>query len=140
MSKKYSHINSNGTGCQMVVTPFEAWNGEEGSVKFSFYPQKGVIQYDDDDCMVFFCTPEDVARMVAVFRGMQENIDDGKGLRRLGSIMNLEHTINPNGYRFTIIEKVDNGTKSLSIMLSTYEAMELSLALEGVMSKLVFGM
>lgn len=136
---KYSHINSNGTGCQMVVTPFAAWNGEEGSVKFSFYPQKGIIQYDDD-CMVFFCTPEDVVRIIAVFRGMQENIDEGKGLRRLGSIMNLEHTINPNGYRFTITDKTDDGAKSLSIMLSTYEAMELGLALEGIMSKLVFGM
>ena len=139
MSKKYSHINSKGTGCQMVVTPFAAWNGEEGSVKFSFYPQKGIIQYEED-CMEFFCNSEEVAKIIAVFRGMQDNIDEGKGLRRMGLVMNLEHTINPNGYRFTIKENTDDGTKSLSIMLDTYEALELSLALEGVMSKLVFGM
>ena len=139
MSKKYSHINSKGTGCQMVVTPFSAWNGEEGSVKFAFHPQKGIIQYDED-CMEFFCNSEEVAKIIAVFRGMQDNIDEGKGLRRMGLVMNLEHTINPNGYRFTIKENTDDETKSLSIMLDTYEALELSLALEGVMSKLVFGM
>ena len=140
MSKKYSHINSNGTGCQMVVTPFAAWNGEEGSVKFSFYPQKGIIQYDEDCCMEFFCGSEDVVRIIAVFRGMQENIDEGKGLCRMGLTMDLEHTINPNGYRFTITDNTDDGSKSLSIMLDTYEAMELCLALEGIMGKLVFGM
>lgn len=139
MSKKYSHINSKGTGCQMVVTPFAAWNGEEGSVKFSFYPQKGIIQYDED-CMEFFCNSEEVAKIIAVFRGMQENIDEGNGLRRMGLVMNLEHTINPNGYRFTITDKTDDVSKSLSIMLDTYEAMELGLALEGIMGKLVFGM
>lgn len=138
--KKYSHINARETELELSVKPFPAWNGEEGSVKLTLRPQKGVISFSDDDCLEFFCTPNDVAHMLGVFRGMNESIRDGKGIYRMNTVMNLEHRIEPYpGYILSLCEKSGEGSRRLQICLNTYEALELSLALEGVMSKLVFG-
>lgn len=139
--KKYSHINARETGSELSIKSFPAWNGEEGSVKLTLRPQKGVISFSDDDCLEFFCTPNDVAHMLGVFRGMDESIRDGKGIYRMNTVMNLEHRIEPYpGYILSIWDKNGEGSRRLQICLDTYEALELSLALEGVMSKLVFGM
>lgn len=140
MSKKFSHINTRGTGAELVIKPFPAWNGEEGSVKFTLSSQKGIIDFKNDDSLEFFCTPNDIAHMIGVFRGMDESVKNGMGIRRLGSVMKLEHRTEPlPGYILSIDEKDGESMKHLHIVLDQYEALELNLALEGLMSKLVFG-
>lgn len=140
MSKKYSYINTRGTGAELVIKPFPAWNGEEGSVKFTLCPQNGIINFKDDDSLEFFCTPNDIAHMLCVFRGMEESVNNGNGIQRLGSVLKLEHIIEPLPcYILSINEKDCEGMKHLHIVLGQYEALELTLALEGLMSKLVFG-
>ena len=141
MSKKFSHINTRGTGAELVIKPFPAWNGEEGSVKFTLSPQKGIIDFKNDDSLEFFCTPNDIAKILCVFRGIDESVNDGMGILRLGSVMKLEHRIEPlPGFVLSIGEKDVEDIKHLHIVLDQYEALELCLALEGLMSKLVFGM
>lgn len=142
-TKVIGHLNGRGTGTALYVTPYKAWNDEEGCVRFNLAPQDGPTSYATDKRIEFIATPNDVAKMLMVFRGMEETINDGKGINELGVLLKFSHVIDPiPGYRLELWEKYDvnSDTRHYEILLRTTEALELMLALEGVMSQLIFGM
>ena len=81
---------------------------------------------------------EDVTRMLMVFRGEAESINDGAGITHWWThTFNMSHVIEPvHGYRMMLT----SGDRLAAFMLKPAEALGISLALEQSMSKLVFEM
>lgn len=88
----------------------------------------------------------DLAQMMMVFRGMQESIQDGKGLfhrtAKMNAVIKFSHQIEPRpGYMLAITASDIGGDnrREAFFMFRPEEAVWFSLALEGAMSALVFG-
>lgn len=87
----------------------------------------------------------DLAQMLMVFRGMQENILDGKGLfhrsAKANAVIKFAHQIEPNpGYIFSVSCKpFDGDRRDGYFVFRPEEAVWFSTALETAMCSLVFG-
>ena len=87
----------------------------------------------------------DLAQMVMVFRGMQESIQDGKGLfhrsAKANTVIKFSHQIEPRpGYMFSASCKpFDGELRAVFFVFSPEEAVWFSTALEAAMGVLVFG-
>ena len=87
----------------------------------------------------------DIAQMLMVFRGMQESIQDGKGLfhrsSKANAVIKFAHRIEPKpGYVFSVSCKpFDGELRDAFFIFRPEEAVWLSTALESVMGVLVFG-
>ena len=88
----------------------------------------------------------DLAQMVMVFRGMQESIQDGKGLfhrtAKMNAVIKFSHMIEPRpGYMLAITASDIGGDnrRDAYFIFRPEEAVWFSLALEGAMSVLVVG-
>lgn len=149
----FYHANANGNGCAMGVELFPARMGSSGHVVMRFVAQMDETRqdamfprFDWDTAVRVKLDLVDVARVLQVFRGECESICDGKGIfiRSLGHAVrfNVRHVIAPDsGYAF-VVHRVDTSTgeqTSHLIVLSSAEALALSLALENSMGMLAFG-
>ena len=89
----------------------------------------------------------DLAQMIMVFRGMQESIQDGKGLFKRTdahkTVVQFHHQIEPRPcYCLNVAQNDEEGNGDIqraSFLFRPEEAVWFSLALEGAMSALVFG-
>lgn len=137
-SLKIYHPNSRGMGSALMfkLIPFVNGDPDSGALFVYITPQVGnrYIWLDDHCVRLNF---EDVARMLMVFRGETESINDGAGIIRSDCRFIMSHVIEPVcGYRMTLIR--DNSITDF--MLKPTEALGISLALEHSMAKLVFEM
>ena len=87
----------------------------------------------------------DISKMLQVFRGECESLEDGRGLfhnstRGTTKIM-LRHIVEPiNGYMLEVYRKTSNSEDSNArIFLSPYEALGLATAIESSMGVICFG-
>ena len=87
----------------------------------------------------------DLAQMMMVFRGMQESIQDGKGLfhrsAKANTVIKFSHQIEPRpGYMFSASSKpFDGELRDAYFIFRPEEAVWFSTALEAAMGVLVFG-
>ena len=87
----------------------------------------------------------DISKMLQVFRGECESIEDGRGLfhksTRGTTKITLRHIVEPiNGYILEVYRKTsDSEDSNARIFLSPYEALGLATAIESSMGVICFG-
>ena len=149
------HANGKGTGTAMKVELHPAEGIAEGSVVISLVRQTSVATMEG--CKLIYPTfgwgdrisvklnPVDVERVLEVFAGETEAINDGKGLfhtRADGTTaaFKLRHHIDPVPCYLLTIEKTENDeTDQRNIALSPTEAGMLYHGLVASMGMLMFG-
>ena len=149
-----AHPNARGTGCAIRFTLHPAHGNVPGCVMCEIAKQKSAVSvtgtgetptFDWDGVIAIKMCVSDLAQMLMVLRGYQESIADGKGLfhrtATANSIIRFARMIEPcPGYRLEVSRKpFDGEPSSASIVFRPDEAYWLSMALEGAMPTLVFG-
>ena len=116
--------------------PFKVGDLDSGRIEMGIAPQDGdVFVWTNALCVSLDF--DDVARMLMVFRGETESINDGAGIIRRDCKFNMSHVIEPVcGYMMILTR----GNRLVEFMLKPAEALGISLALEHSMAKLVFEM
>lgn len=150
------HANSKRTGSALKVAlvkpqPIEGVDGfESGRFEFTLASQaenRGSFpSFDWDDGITFRLTFRSAANVLAVFRGIYETIDNGKGLVDSGisggSVqLRLSHIFEPRaGYKLEISRYGDAlDPTTIQIYLTEAEALGLNLAMEASLGEMVFG-
>lgn len=101
--------------------------------------------FDWDGAVAMKLCVSDLAQMLMVFRGYQESIADGKGLfhrtATANAVIKFSHVIEPRpGYLFSVSKKpLDGELMDAFFVFRPEEAIWFSIALEGAMPALVFG-
>ena len=137
-SLKIYHPSSRGVGSALMLEliPFAYGDCYSGKLEINIAPQDG-DEYEWSQSICVGLDFEDVARMLMVFRGETESINDGNGIIRRECTFNMSHVIEPvHGYRMILTK----GDRLATFMLKPAEALGISLALEHSMAKLVFDM
>lgn len=156
----YYHANAKGSGSAINIELHPAhWSAEgnvEGSLFVSMANQKTVgvrngsetvfPSFDWKNRLVLRLTMSDIAQIMMVFRGMQENVGEGRGIfhrsSRYNTVIKFEHRIDPHpGYTLEVYRKSLDGAEQQHsfIAFSPAEAVGLSLAIEQSMSIIAFG-
>lgn len=154
------HPNAKGTGSAFQVEAREAKGGEDGSyvdgrVFLYFAPQSTVgtneagtripPTFNWEKKLIIRLNMFEVAEIISVFRGMAEDLSEGKGFFHKSAkgqtILTLEYKLEPRvGYWLNISRKAIEGeTQKVGIFLSKTEAFALEMALTGAMPKIAFG-
>lgn len=141
---KIYHPNAKGTGSCLKMT-----HAECGDITFSVYPQRqsngmGMPGFVWNDGVSFIAEWHDFAKMLMVFRGECESLEDGKGLSYTydagWSKLMLRHVIEPvHCYTLEIYERRDGVENRGIFPLSPAEALGLSLIIEGVLHHTLIG-
>ena len=147
--------NGRGTGCAMRCRMFVAQDKKPGYLMMEVARQKTIGSrqgasvvfptFDWEDGVWIKLGLPDLAQMIMVFRGMQESVMDGKGLfhrsERANTIIKFSHQIEPRpGYLLEISTKPLGGEqKSVYFIFTPEDAVNFSIALEGAMPYLMFG-
>lgn len=145
------HANARGTGSAMRVELVPAHNGEQGCITLRLAPQETAqpIAFNWDAVVTAELGLFDTAKMIEVFRGCSESINDGKGIFRRSEtgctvvqVAFRGETV--PGYSVEITKKSKVGIRKVGIRkvgirLTMGEAFALSLALEGAMGRIAFG-
>ena len=147
--------NGRGTGCAMRCRMFVAQDKKPGYLMMEVARQKTIGSrqgasvvfptFDWEDGVWIKLGLPDLAQMIMVFRGMQESVMDGKGLfhrsERANTIIKFSHQIEPRpGYLLEISTKpFDGEQKSVYFIFTPEDAVNFSIALEGAMPYLMFG-
>lgn len=147
--------NGRGTGCAMRCRMYVAQDKKAGYLMMEVARQKTIGSrqgtsvvfptFDWEDGVCIKLGLPDLAQMIMVFRGMQESIADGKGLfhrsDRANTIIKFSHQIDPRpGYLLEISTKpFDGEQKSVYFIFTPEDAVNFSIALEGAMPYLMFG-
>lgn len=132
------HPSSRGVGSALrfELHPYKVEDPDSGRIEVGVAPQDG-DRFAWEDALCVRLGFEDVSRMLMVFRGEIESINDGKGITRRDCTFNMSHVIEPVcGYRIILTR----GDRLVAFMLKPAEALGISLALEHSMAKLVFEM
>lgn len=149
------HANACCTGCAVKFELQPAQDFAEGFIFARFANQKTVGNrfaktptyptFDWDGEIAVKLTLLDICKMIQVFRGECESIDDGKGLYHRSTEgatrVVLRHIIEPvNAYSFEVFHVgVDGRDADAHIMLTTAEALGLCLAMENSIGIITFG-
>ena len=140
---KMFHPNAKGTGACLKIseTPTDTM--------LRVFPQGqsrgGFPSFDWDHPVDFVANWHDLARMLMVFRGECESLEDGRGLLHTHdagqSKLVLRHVIEPvHCYALEIYERNSDGVESCGVFrLSTAEALGLSLIFEGILHHTLIG-
>ena len=150
-----AHPNGRGKGSAIRISLHPASGTASGYAMFELARQKTAdlspsgystfATFDWDGAIAMKMCVSDLAQMLMVFRGMQESIADGKGLfhrtATANAVIKFSHMIEPRpGYCLEVSRKpFDGELSSAFIVFRPEEALWLSLALEGAMPALVFG-
>lgn len=151
----FFHANARGTGCALMLELRPAHGVTEGSIMMTLASQLTVGDrrgpnpvyptFDMENRMVVKLGFMDIAKMLQVFRGECESIEDGKGLihrtARLSSRITLRHMVEPvAGYMLDVFRTAEGREdQHAGIMLSPPEAMGLAMAVEASLGVLCFG-
>ena len=140
--------NPKGTGAALKLALYPAHNGFEGFVRAEFAAQESAMEprsFDWDNSMCLKLGFDDICRLLQVFRGECEQINEGKGVVHKSKhgihFLNLSHHIEPVcGYRldYRRAENLSN-ERSISVFIAPHEALGICYALEHALGLLVFG-
>ena len=142
------HANARGTGTALRLELHPARTYSDGSILATIAPQNAIKPvasfYWNNSISVRLCLM-DLAKILQVFRGNYESIDDGKGLYHLTingfTVVRLYHRIEPiGGYVLDVSHKSNDGEPVRLIFLMTYdEAFALAEAIDHAMLYVAFG-
>ena len=155
-SLTFYHANAKGTGCAVSFELHPAHGENEGSVWVRFANQLTVgdrrgpnptyPRFDWEGRIVVRLCFGDLTKMLQVFRGECESIEDGRGLYHASAKANtriqLRHYVEPvPGYAFEVFRtSLDRKEESHAcIVLTPAEALGLSAALENSFGVICFG-
>lgn len=139
---KIFHPNSKKTGAVLKFGETPA------HTMFQIAPQGSSIGgfpgFDWDAAVSFTADWHDLARMLMVFRGECESLEDGKGLSYTYDVgwskLMLRHVIEPvHCYVLEVYEKREDAESRGIFILSPAEALGLSLIIEGVLHHTMIG-
>lgn len=149
------HPAPSGNGSAIRFTLHPAHGNVSGCVMCELAKQKTAVSvtgetptfatFDWDNAIVAKLCVGDIAQMLMVFRGMQESIQDGKGIfhrtATANAVIKFSHVIEPRpGYLFSVSRKqLDGELFEAFFVFRPEEAVWFSTALEGAMPALVFG-
>ena len=142
------HANAKGTGTALRLELHPARTDAEGSILATIAPQKATTPAPSFDwynsISVRLCFM-DLTKVLQVFRGQYESIDDGKGIYHRTAngctVVRLEHRIEPfSGYVLAVSHRPNGGDTVRLIFAMTYdEAFALSEAIGHAMLYVSFG-
>ena len=142
------HANARGTGTALRLELHPARTDSDGSILATIAPQnaiKPVASFYWNNSISFRLCLMDLAKILQVFRGNYESIDDGKGLyhRTINgfTVVRLYHRIEPiGGYVLDVSHKSNDGDIVHLIFSMTYdEAFALAEAIDHAMLYVAFG-
>ena len=142
------HANARGTGTALRLELHPANTDSDGSILATIAPQnamKPVASFDWNNSISVRLRLMDLAKMLQVFRGNYESIDDGKGFyhRTINgfTVVRLYHRIEPiGGYVLDVSHKPNDGEIAHLFFLMTYdEAFALADAIDHAMLYVAFG-
>lgn len=142
------HANAKGTGTALRLELHPARPDADGSILATIAPQKSPTpapSFDWDNSIAFRLCFLDLAKVLQVFRGHFESIDDGKGLflrtAKGCTVVRLAHRIEPvGGYVLDVSHRPNGGETVCMRFAMTYdEAFALSEAIGQAMLYVSFG-
>ena len=142
------HANARGTGTALRLELHPANTDSDGSILATIAPQnaiKPVATFDWNNSISVRLCLMDLAKILQVFRGNYESIDDGKGLYHLTingcTVVRLYHRIEPiGGYVLDVAHKPNDGETVRLVFSMTYdEAFALAEAIDHAMLYVAFG-
>lgn len=142
------HANAKGTGTALRLELHPARLDVEGSILATIAPQKAtnpVASFDWNNSISVRIGFLELAKILQVFRGNFESIDDGKGIyHRTTSgytVVRLYHRIEPiGGYVLDVAHKPNDGETVRLVFSMTYdEAFALAEAIDHAMLYVAFG-
>ena len=147
--------NAKGTGSAMKMELHPAHDQTSGCIMMSLASQKTVGDYrgpnpiyptfDWENAICVKLDFIDLSKMLQVFRGECESIDDGRGLVHRSpsglTYIKLEHLVDPiPGYRLEVEFYAGEGRiEKRTVMLAPYEALGLTAAIESSLGVICFG-
>ena len=154
-SLAFYHANQRGTGSALRMTLHPAHDVTDGSIMASFANQATVggghgqgrtfstFDWENNVCVKLDFA--DLCRMLQVFRGECEMLEDGKGLYHRspsGSVkIQLRHQLEPMpGYSFSVSKTMaDASERKMSVFLTPWEALGLSESIASSLGVICFG-
>ena len=141
------HANARGTGTALRLELHPARTDSDGSILATIAPQSSTTpaSFDWDNAIPVRFDLLDLAKILQVFRGQYESINDGKGLyhRTINgfTVVRLYHRIEPiGGYVLDVSYKSNDGEPVRLIFSMTYdEAFALAEAIDHAMLYVAFG-
>ena len=142
------HANARGTGTALRLELHPARTDSDGSILSTIAPQNEIKPvasfYWNNSISVRLCLM-DLAKILQVFRGQYESINDGKGFYHCTingfTVVRLYHRIEPiGGYVLDVSHKSNDGETVRLIFSMTYdEAFALAEAIDHAMLYVAFG-
>ena len=148
------HPNGKGTGSAIRLELHPAHDDTAGSIMATIATQLtigdrlGAVpvypRFDWDGAITVKLDFTDISKMLQVFRGECESIEDGRGLfhksTRGTTKITLRHIVEPiHGYMLEFYRKTSEEDSNARIFLSPYEALGLATAIESSMGVICFG-
>ena len=148
------HPNGKGTGSAIMIELHPAHDDTAGSIMATIATQLtigdrlGAVpvypRFDWEGAITVKLDFTDISKMLQVFRGECESLEDGRGLfhksTRGTTKIILRHIVEPiNGYMLEVYRKTDSEDSNARIFLSPYEALGLATAIESSMGVICFG-
>ena len=148
------HPNGKGTGSAIRLELHPAHDDTAGSIMATIATQlttgncMGSMpvypRFDWDGAITVKLDFTDISKMLQVFRGECESIEDGRGLfhksTRGTTKITLRHIVEPiHGYMLEFYRKTSEEDSNARIFLSPYEALGLATAIESSMGVICFG-
>ena len=142
------HANARGTGTALRLELHPANTDSDGSILATIAPQnavKPVASFEWNNSIPVRLDFLDLAKILQVFRGQYESINDGKGLYHRTTngctVVRLYHRIEPiGGYVLDVAHRPHGGETVRLIFAMTYdEAFALSEAIDHAMLYVAFG-
>ena len=153
----FYHANQKGSGSAVKMNVHPAHDNAEGCIMMSIANQRTVgdrnaptptfSTFDWEGAIHVKLDFSDIVQILQVFRGVNESINEGRGLFHRSSkgatCIRLAHLVEPvSGYMLEISRKPNGEGGDLArskIMFSQAEAFGLNTAITGVMSHICFG-
>ena len=144
------HANARGTGTALRLELHPANTDSDGAILATIAPQNAMepvasFDWNNSISVRFRLCLMDLAKILQVFRGNYESIDDGKGLyhRTINgfTVVRLYHRIEPiGGYVLDVAHKSNDGETVRLVFSMTYdEAFALAEAIDHAMLYVAFG-
>lgn len=148
-SLKLYHPNSKKTGAAMVLKLYPADGDANGCILMQMANQcesvDGYPRFDWEDAITVKLDFGDLSKMLQVFRGECESLEDGRGLfhqsTRAWTKVMLRHLVDPQqGYMLEVSRtNRDEKVANARIFLYPHEALGLTAAIESSMGVICFG-
>ena len=151
------HPNGKGTGCAMKMELHPAHGDHDGCIMMSVAPQKTIGDlrgptrkfptFDWENRICVKLDFSDICKLLQVFRGESESLEDGKGLyhrsARFTTRIVFRHMINPvQGYSLEVYRDTaghPEASRSVHLMLNPWEALGVGIAFENSIGVICFG-